>query len=278
MSASYRVVLLSVSPPTARHFLEIVRDLGHEVCAAIFAGTTALEDADAAPFRAAKIHAQILPRKQALSPLLADRHPELVLCFGFPWKLDSSALQSAALGCINLHPGLLPRYRGPNPLGWALRDGADLGVSWHRMSSEYDAGPILAQTPVPIDDDDCDLPTVGGKLALAAGQLLPRVFERVEQGEIGEPQIEADAGWAAPFKEDDAYAEIDWHHSARAIHDQVRAWNVSFGGRPGAGARATFEAQRVQIKRTSLADPGPGFARVETGAGALWLLDYAVVE
>ena len=79
-----------------------------------------------------------------------------MLCAGFPWKLPQEALDVARLGSVNEHPALLPRHRGPIPLAWALRDNdGQFGVTWHRMDAELDTGPILAQTTIPIEDDDC---------------------------------------------------------------------------------------------------------------------------
>ncbi len=50
-----------------------------------------------------------------------------------------------------------PTHRGPIPMAWALREGdGEFGVTWHRMDAELDTGPILAQTTVPIEDDDDD--------------------------------------------------------------------------------------------------------------------------
>ena len=52
-----------------------------------------------------------------------------------------------------MHPGLLPRYSGPNPMGWALRNGdREMGMTIHRMTSEIDSGPILAQGVIPVTD------------------------------------------------------------------------------------------------------------------------------
>ena len=64
--------------------------------------------------------------------------------------------------------------------------------------------------------------------ALGALELLPRALERVAAGDPGDPQTEEGASWAGHFEDDD-YVRIDWSHSARAIHNQVRAWQLTFG-------------------------------------------------
>ena len=83
--------------------------------------------------------------------LLAALDPDLALCGGFPVRIPADALAVPRLGVVNGHPASLPRYRGPNPIGWALRNGdAELGFSFHRMDADFDTGPILAQGSVPL--------------------------------------------------------------------------------------------------------------------------------
>ena len=59
------------------------------------------------------------------------------------------------LGIVNGHPSLLPRYRGPFPLAWAVRNGErEIGLTYHLMDAEFDTGNLLAQAAIPLDDDD----------------------------------------------------------------------------------------------------------------------------
>lgn len=75
----------------------------------------------------------------------------IVSCF--PYRLQNSLLQIPRLGCYNLHPSLLPQYRGPSPLFWQFRNGeVQTGVSLHKMVQTIDAGPIVAREQVPIID------------------------------------------------------------------------------------------------------------------------------
>ena len=82
--------------------------------------------------------------KHAIERLVRAYEPDLLTCWGFPWKIPQAALDVPRLGSINLHPALLPRHRGPIPLAWALRDGdAEWGSTWHRMDAELDTGNVL---------------------------------------------------------------------------------------------------------------------------------------
>ena len=210
--------------------------------------------------------------KWAVAPLLRGLEPDLVLCSGFPWKLPQEALDVARLGAVNQHPGKLPRHRGPVPMAWALRDGdAEFGITWHRMDAELDTGPILAQTTVPIEDDDTTIEQIGPKLTMALLGLLPQVFERLAAGDPGDPQNDEEATWAGHFGED--YATVDWAQPARKIHDQVRAWQLTFLLSKVAGPIAELDGKRVKLLRTSLTDPGSGAQAVQCGEGTLWIVE-----
>ena len=73
--------------------------------------------------RAAGLDLLFARDKHAIEPLLRAYEPDLMTCWGFPWKIPQAALDVPRLGSINMHPALLPRHRGPIPLAWALRDG-----------------------------------------------------------------------------------------------------------------------------------------------------------
>ena len=175
------------------------------------------------------------------------------------------------------HPAPLPRYRGPIPLSWALREGdTEFFLTWHRMDAELDTGPILAQSSIPILDEETTIFETGPRLIQAKLELLPRVFERLAAGDPGEPQATEGASWAGYFEED--YATVDWSQTAREIHNQVRAWNFAFGMGPVDGPFAELDGKRVKLKRTSLTDPGDGSQAVDVADGKIWILESEPVE
>lgn len=210
--------------------------------------------------------------KHALEPLVRAYEPDLLVCWGFPWKIPAGALEAPRLGSINHHPALLPRHRGPVPLAWALRDGlGEWGSTWHYMDAELDTGNVLVQGSVPIDDDDVDIGEFGAKLLTLGVELLPRALERVAAGDPGDPQPDEGSSWAGHFTEDD-YARIDWAQPARAIHDQVRAWHLTFGLSGVRAPVAELEGEQVVVLQTRLNDPGNGARRVECADGPLWVV------
>ena len=194
------------------------------------------------------------------------------MCWGFPWKLPQGALDVARLGSINQHPALLPRHRGPIPFAWTLRDGdTDWGFTWHRMDAELDTGNILAQGRSPVRDDDCDIAEFGPRLLEQAIALLPQALDRVAAGDPGDPQPEEGATWAGHFEDDD-YVRIDWSQPARQIHNQVRAWQLTFGHSKLRAPLATLDGGEVVVLQTRLTDPGAGAVRVECGDGPIWVV------
>ena len=281
MSASgWRIVQITTVPPVAQALAETLRGLGHVPVAVLTArrpvpleGMLNMTDGSAPP----GLDVVLLASKHGIEPLLRAYRPDLVICWGFPWKIPMSALEVPRLGSINCHPALLPRHRGPVPLAWAFRDGdGQFGVTWHRMDAELDTGPILAQATVPMEDDDFDMMVVGPRMGQVALGLLPGVLERVAAGDPGDPQPGDGGTWAGHFGDD--YAAVDWSQPARRIHDQVRAWQFTFGLSPVSGPVADLDGEPVRLTRTSLVDPGGKARRVDAGDGPIWIVSWEPVR
>ena len=164
------------------------------------------------------------------------------------------------------------QHRGPIPLAWAVRAGdAAWGITWHRMDAELDTGNLLAQTTVAIEDDDVDIRDFGPRIIGAGLGLLPAVLDRVAAGDPGDPQPTEGASWAGHFEDDD-YALVDWSEPARKIHNQVRAWHLTFGMSGLVAPVADLGGEQVVLLQTRLTDPGDGARRVECGDGPIWVV------
>ena len=175
------------------------------------------------------------------------------------------------LGIVNGHPSLLPRYRGPFPVAWAVRNGeTEIGLTYHLMDAEFDTGNVLAQAPIPLDDDDTDK-TVMARVALAAGELLPVVFDRLARGEPGR----AAGGRRLPELVRGRVLDDRSTKPAADVHRQVRAWSFM----PPIDVFGPFlerEGQRVKVRRTSLTEVA-GADRLECGDGPLWIVESVPV-
>jgi methionyl-tRNA formyltransferase len=281
----WRVVVIANVLPIAEPLIARVGEMGHDVVAWLMQRRPQFRDRPPPPW--GETNDKTAPQgvnliwvrdKADLAPLLRGLEPDVALCWGFSWKIPQEALDVARYGSVNQHPGLLPRHRGPIPMSWALREGDPVfGITWHRMDAELDTGPILAQTSVPILDEETTIFETGPRMIEATLALLPQVFERLAAGDPGEPQGTEGASWAGMLGED--YATIDWSaQTAREIHNQVRAWTYAFDMGPVPGPFAELDGERVKVKRTSLTDPGDGSPAVETADGRIWILESEPFE
>jgi len=154
---------------------------------------------------------------------LAGFNPDVIVVAAFGQILPQSVLDIPRYDCINIHPSLLPRFRGASPVEAAILAGDEFtGVSIMLMDTGLDTGPILARMAIPISAQD----TTGSltvKLSQVATRLLQEVLLRWPRGEITpQPQNEAEASYSGTLSKEDG--EIDWHLSARDIWRRVRAF------------------------------------------------------
>ncbi|MFE9243487.1 methionyl-tRNA formyltransferase [Nocardiopsis sp. NPDC006938] len=205
---------------------------------------------------------------EGLARALESYRPDLVIVFGFAWRLPRSVLDIPRHGVINVHVSMLPKYRGPAPLLWAIRNGDRTGgVTVHRMDEEFDTGNVLAQQDgVPLADDITWSNYCADAMPVTYA-LLRTALARVVAGNPGDPQEHATASYAGFMEED--FARIRWSDDARAIHDQVRTHRFM---RSPEHPVAEVDGARLVVKRTSL-EPAEG-TRVVCGDGEpLWITE-----
>ena len=94
------------------------------------------------------------PLGSEFAATLREFDPDLIVASCFPWRIPKRVRAQAYLGGINLHPSLLPRFRGPDPFFWTYYFGERrTGVTVHQLSDTLDAGTILAQNTLEIPDE-----------------------------------------------------------------------------------------------------------------------------
>ena len=279
MAESWRVFMICTIRPIADVLAAKLRELGHEPVAILGPrrpeGDEPPDFLRLTPSTAPEGVDLVFARdRHAIERLVRAYEPDLLTCWGFPWKIPQAALDVPRFGSINHHPALLPRHRGPIPLAWALREGdAAWGSTWHRMDAELDTGNILVQSTTPIYDDDVDIAEFGPRLLATGAEMLPRALERIAAGDPGDPQPTEGASWAGHFEDDD-YVRVDWSHTARQIHNQVRAWHLTFGMSALRAPVADLDGEQVVLLQTRLTDPGGGARRVECSDGPVWLVRH----
>jgi methionyl-tRNA formyltransferase len=148
--------------------------------------------------------------------------PDIVIVSCFERILPAEILALPKLGCFNLHPSLLPAYRGPVPLFWQFRDGVErTGVSLHRMTSKIDAGPVVAQAAVILPDGVSNM-LATSLLAQQGAELILGFLEQLERGNVIERiQNEREASYRGFPHDDDFCVSTDW--PARRIYNFMNA-------------------------------------------------------
>ncbi len=171
---------------------------------------------------------------------LARFRPDVIVVAAFGQLLPGSVLAIPRYGCLNVHPSLLPRYRGASPVAAAVLAGDEFsGVSIMRLDEGMDTGPVLAQAQVPVSGRDTT-GSLGDKLARIGAQLLLEILPRWLKGEITpRPQDEARVSYCRPIAAGDG--EIDWRLPAIDIWRRVRAYS------PWPGSFTAWQGRRLKV-------------------------------
>lgn len=187
-------------------------------------------------------------RLRELARELAGERFDLFALASYGRILPQTLLDLPRLGSLNVHPSLLPRYRGATPIQTAIRNGdAVTGVSIMLMDAGMDTGPIVAQTPVSVEPDET-YGTLHDRLAEAGARLLERAFELAAAGGLTSRAQDGIPSVTRPIGKDDL--TFDWSWPAERIVDWVRAYA------PQPAARAAVEGETVKIVRAHLGDDG----------------------
>jgi methionyl-tRNA formyltransferase len=186
---------------------------------------------------------------------LRSFQPDVIVLAAYGQILPRTILDIPRHGCINIHPSLLPRFRGASPVAAAILAGDEFtGVSIMQMDAGLDTGPVLARAQVPVASWDTT-GSLTGKLSLVGAQMLLEVLPRWVKGELAaQPQDEAAAVYSAPISKGEG--EIDWHLPAVDIWRRVRAFQ------PWPGCFTRWQGRQLKIIE---AVPLPGQAGIGVG-------------
>lgn len=176
-------------------------------------------------------------------------------------------------GIVNVHPSLLPRYRGPAPIQYAIRDGAaETGVSLIVLDNEVDHGPIIAQRSQPVQPQD-DAAALGERLARQAAAMLLEALPRYLAGELNaSPQQHEQATLTRKVSREDGRA--DFSKSAQQLDQQRRAFT------PWPGLWTAWQGQRLKLIATSVlpsSRSAPGVVVYDSGQLVIGTADGGLV-
>ncbi len=163
-------------------------------------------------------------RSDDAADTLTSIKPDLFIVVAYGEIFRRSILRIPLHGCLNIHPSLLPLYRGSSPIQAAILNGdPTTGVSIIEMVRRLDAGPILARQEIGLDGTETG-GELGQKLAALAAGMLPDVASEWCNGEIvGSPQNETGATFTRELTKADG--RINWTRSASEIERQIRAFS-----------------------------------------------------
>lgn len=183
----------------------------------------------------------------AFEAWLTNQQPDACALAAYGRILKQPILDIPKRGFLNMHPSLLPKYRGPSPIQSAIIQGeTETGITIIRLSMEMDAGDIVSQSPEPITPED-DGVTLTGRLADQGATMLADALDDLANGTATfQPQDHGTATFCAMLTKEDG--RIDWTTSAVDIHNQVR------GTQPWPGAYTTLDGETIRVFKTALSE------------------------
>ncbi|MCL4386887.1 MAG: methionyl-tRNA formyltransferase [Patescibacteria group bacterium] len=214
--------------------------------------------------------------KEELTRLVAKLKPDLGVVFVYGMILPKEALELPKHGFINIHPSLLPKYRGPSPILTPILNGdSETGVTIMKVTEEMDAGPILAQEEIRIESDENAL-ELSQKLSEKSAEMSLKSLPLYLEGKLKEKEQDpSKATYTKLTTKDDG--KIDWQERAETIERKTRAYF------PWPGSYTLWEGKILKIieAKTSPLDisktPGEVKIRdlrllIQTGKGSLEIL------
>ncbi|WP_372847369.1 methionyl-tRNA formyltransferase, partial [Pontiella sp.] len=176
---------------------------------------------------------------------LAALKPDLFIVVAYGQYIPQRVIGLAPFEAINVHPSLLPKYRGSAPIQWAILNGdAETGVSIIYLAKKMDAGDILRQETYPLGSDETSA-TLHDKLSVLGAELLLKAIDDIRNGTVVRTaQDESLAVEIRKLSKDDG--KIDWSRSAEAIRNRIRAfdpWPGSFCTLPNGEVLKIWKAE-----------------------------------
>lgn len=193
---------------------------------------------------------------------LAALEPDAIIVAAYGKLLPPPVLELASLGCLNIHPSLLPRHRGPSPVATAILEGDQVtGVTLMLLDQGMDTGPLIAQTEYPLNGDETAEELTETLFGLG-GEFLHESLPRWQSGELkAVPQNDSLATVTRKLERADGRA--DWTLTAEALERRARAftpWPGLFTSWNGSGVKLVEVSVLPAV--SGVGDPG---VVVETG-------------
>ena len=181
--------------------------------------------------------------------------------------LPDNIIDIPKYGCVNIHPSLLPKYRGSSPIQYALLNGdKETGVSIINLNSKIDSGAILGQKKFSIPND-ANFGYMYEKLGVIGSELLIKVIEDIKNDRVITRIQDESKKTLAPKIKKQQY-KIDWSLPSNQVYNQIRAFD------PYPGAYALLNGKRIKlfgVKKES------GYCKTNAQIGQLLIVDNSLL-
>ncbi|MGB9743256.1 MAG: methionyl-tRNA formyltransferase [Minisyncoccales bacterium] len=172
---------------------------------------------------------------------IKNLNPDLGIVASFGQIIPSEILNIPKFGCLNIHPSLLPKYRGPSPIQAAILNGdKETGVTIIKMTEKVDAGPIVSKIKYKITNNKINYPELHNQLAKMGADLLIKTIPLWTKEKIKEKlQDEKKASYTKILKKEDGL--INWQDPPEVIERKIRALN------PWPGTYTIYHGKMLKI-------------------------------
>lgn len=185
------------------------------------------------------------PDKDEVTHILKQLDPDLLVLASYGKILTKETLELPPYGCLNVHPSLLPKYRGATPLQTAILAGEKTtGVTIMKMSPSVDAGELVAQIEVPIEKTETTT-SLREKTATAGASLLVKVIPPFVLALL-DPQVQDETQVTKTVKLTKEDGQLDWSQDVTMLDRQIRALN------PWPGTFTWLSGKRLKILEAKL--------------------------
>lgn len=174
--------------------------------------------------------------------LLKEVQPDCIIVVAYGQILRKGVLELPLHGCINIHASLLPKYRGPAPINWALINGEkETGITIMKMDEGLDTGDILKYESIPIEEED-DSKSIHDKLSLLGARLVVETLNDIKNNNIKPIPQDDNLSTYAPMLSKEI-GKIDWNNKGENIINLIR------GLKPWPSAYIIYKGDRVKIHK-----------------------------
>lgn len=226
------------TPDFARDSLSAIYDAGHEITAVVTVpdkpkgrGMKLIpcEVKEYAVEKNIKVYQpEKLRENKEIVDTLKDINPDVICVVAYGKIIPKEILEIPKYGCVNVHPSLLPQYRGSAPIQWAILNGdKETGVTTMYLDEGMDSGDIILQTKTPIDKDETS-GELWDRLSKIGAELLVETLEKIENKTA--PRIKQPKEFTLAPMLEKSQAKIDWESkTAQEIKNLVRGLNPIMG-------------------------------------------------